>query len=73
MLKMNCCSLLFLLIVLLSFCSAGRAQGYLEGPGYGPGLADKSPTPSEYQSYNRSISLNVGYSLHHIVGAFKRT
>lgn len=40
--------------------------------GYELGLADKSPDPSEFRSYNRSFSLNVGYSLDKIVGGFKR-
>jgi hypothetical protein len=37
--------------------------------GYELGLANKSPDPSDYKSYNRSLSLNVGYSLDKIVKA----
>jgi hypothetical protein len=39
--------------------------------GYELGLADKSTDPSDYKSYNRSISFNVGYSLDKIIKAVK--
>jgi hypothetical protein len=39
--------------------------------GYELGLANKSPDPSDYKSYNRAFSLNVGYSLDKIVKAIK--
>jgi hypothetical protein len=39
--------------------------------GYELGLANKSPDPSDYKSYNRALSLNVGYSLDKIVKAIK--
>jgi hypothetical protein len=39
--------------------------------GYELGLANKSPDPSDYKSYNRSFSLNVGYSLDKIIKAVK--
>ncbi len=35
------------------------------------GLADLSTDPSDYTSRNRSFSINVGYSIKKIIGAFK--
>jgi hypothetical protein len=46
-------------------------SGWFVSLGYEYGLADKSNTPSDYQSYNRSFSVNVGYSLDKIISAFK--
>jgi hypothetical protein len=38
---------------------------------YELGLADLSTDPSDYTSRNRSFSINVGYSINKIIGAFK--
>lgn len=47
-------------------------MGLSVGIGYDLGIYDKSTDPSDYTSRNRTMMVNVGYSLEKIVGAFKR-
>jgi hypothetical protein len=48
------------------------ASGLSFGIGYEWGIYDKSPTPSDFTSRNRTWSFNVGYSVDKIVGAFRK-
>jgi hypothetical protein len=47
-------------------------MGLSVGVGYDLGLYDKSNDPSDYTSTNRTMMVEVGYSIDKIVGAFRR-
>jgi hypothetical protein len=47
-------------------------MGLSVGAGFDLGLVDKSNDPSDYTSRNRTMMVEVGYSIEKIVGAFRR-
>lgn len=47
-------------------------MGLSVGVGYDLGIFDKSTDPSDYTSRNRTMMVDVGYSIDKIVGAFRR-